>query len=116
MDCEELTKGLRIGSNVNPHNTQAIKDIVIKYWDCFYNAGAKRTILDYEFAIDTGSCHPIYCRKPAYGPHEHPIIMDQIKDLLSNDWIKECEGVWGSRIVLATKPHQEYVTNIKDYI
>ena len=42
--------------------------------------------------------------------------MDQIKVLQGNDWIRECEGVWGSMIVLAAKPCQEHVIDTKDVI
>jgi len=46
--------------------------------------GARRTILDYDFAIDTGNSPPVCCRRPKYGPHEKPIIMNQIESLLQN--------------------------------
>jgi hypothetical protein len=43
--------------------------------------------------------------------------MDQIASLLHNDWIDECGGPWGSLIILApTKPHQEHITDIKDFV
>lgn len=41
-----------------------------------------------------------------------PIIMKQIVDLLKNNWILECGGLWGSIILLATKPHQEEIDGI----
>lgn len=55
------------------------------------------------------------CKQPNYGPHESNIIMTHIDALLKNDWIEECEGPWGSLIVLAPKPHQEHITNIEDF-
>ena len=42
--------------------------------------------------------------------------MEQIHDLLENDWIEECAGPWGIQIVLAPKPHQEHISNIDDFI
>ena len=84
-DSKELYDNLNIGKNVSATNKSAIVDLIIKYWDCFCMVGARRTILDYEFAIDTGSSPPICCRRPKYGPHEKPIIMDQINSLLAND-------------------------------
>ena len=95
-DIAELEKGLRIGKLVPLSTTRAIRNLVIKYWDCLCAEGAKCTILDYEIAIDTGSSPPIYCCKPTYGPHEEPTIMEQISSLLDNDWIFECGGSWGS--------------------
>ena len=50
---------------------------------------------------------------PAYGLHEKLIIMELIKNLIDNDWIEECGEAWGSMIVLAAKPHQEHITDIK---
>ena len=91
-DIVELDKGLKIGKLVPLTTTRAIRNLVIKYWDCFCAEVAKRTILDYEFTIDTGSSPLICCRNPTYGPHEEPIIMEQISSLLDNDWIVECGG------------------------
>ena len=42
--------------------------------------------------------------------------MDQIKALQGNDRTRECEGAWGSMIVLTAKPHQEEVIDITDFI
>ena len=56
------------------------------------------------------------CKQPNYGPHESKIIMTHIQALLDNNWIEECEGPWGSLIVLAPKPHQEHVTDINDFV
>lgn len=39
-----------------------------------------------------------------------------IDALLHNEWIKECLGAWGSMIVLAQKPHQESIKEIKEFI
>ena len=113
---EELMQNLHIGKNVKEIYKDQIIGIVKKYWDCFCAKGACRTILDYEFAIDTGASKPVCCRRPTYGPHEKPIIMDQISSLLANDWIEECGGAWGSMIVLAAKPHQEHIDDIKKFI
>ena len=114
---EELTKDIRIGATVPEDSTRhQLKDLVIKYWDCFCKEGARRTIIGYEFAIDTGDSKPVCCRKPYYGPYESEIIMEQIKALLANGWIEDCEGPWGSMIVLAPKPHQEACTDINKFI
>ena len=96
--------------------TRAIRHLVIKYWDYFCAEGAKRTILDYEFAIDTGASPPICCRNPTYGPHKKSIIMEQISSLLDNDWIVVCGGSWGTQIVLSAKPHQEHIDDMNKFI
>ena len=115
-DDTELESNLKVGTNVDPTFRQRVKDVIIKYWDCFCKRGARRTILGYEFALDTGGAPPVCARAIQYGPHESKIIMTQIEDLLKNDWIEECEGPWGSIIVLAPKPHQEHVEHIEDFV
>ena len=42
--------------------------------------------------------------------------MSQIEALLQNEEIEECGGLWGSRIALAAKPHQEHITNVDNFI
>ena len=42
--------------------------------------------------------------------------MQQVQSLLNNVCIEKCGGPWGSRIVLAAKPHQEHIQNIYDFI
>ena len=80
---------------------ERVNSIVNKYWDSFCKEGAKRTILGYEFPIDTGNTKSVCCRKPQYGPYESKIIMVQLKALLGNEWIECCRVPWGSSIVLA---------------
>ena len=116
MDTAELDKGMRIGKTISLTTTRAIWSLIVKYWDCFCAEGAKCKILDYEFGIDTGVSRPICCRKPAYGPHKGPVIMDQIESLLDNDWTRKCGGPWGSQIVSAAKPHQDHIDNIKNFV
>ena len=113
---EELTKDIRIGNTVPDSIRNQLKNLVIDYWDCFCKEGARRTIIGYEFAIDTGDSKPVCCKKPYYGPYESEIILEQIKALLANGWIEDCEGPWGSMIVLAPKPHQEACTDINKLI
>ena len=115
-DKAELEQGLRISPRVSPDTRTRIITLIQKYWDCFAKIGCRRTIIGYEFAIDTGSSPPVCCRKPQYGPRESAVIMEQLGGLLKNDWIEECEGPWGSQIVLAPKPHQESIEDIEDFI
>ena len=115
-DIEELMKGLKIGANVNDATKTEIINIIKEFWDCFAKKGAKRTILGYEFSIDTGAATPVSARNRQYGPHESIIMMEHIHALLKNGWIELCKGPWGSIIVLAPKPHQEHVTDIEDFV
>jgi hypothetical protein len=115
-DMDEFLAGFRIDSTIDPTLDAAVRAIVQGNWDCFYEEGARKCIVGWEFSIDTGAATPVCCQKPHYGPHESKIIMHHINSLLSNDWIGECGGAWGSLIVLAPKPHQEHVNDINDFI
>ena len=77
---------------------------------------ANCTILGYKFGIDTSGAKHICCRTPSYGPYASKIIMSKIEDLLSNEYIEECGGPWGSMIVLSQKSHKEYINNIHDFV
>ncbi|MGH7954401.1 MAG: hypothetical protein ACREOZ_00415, partial [Gloeomargaritales cyanobacterium] len=115
-DHDELHKNLRVGPNITATLHDRLITIIKSSWDCFYEEGARRPILGFEFCIDTGGAQPVSIRQPKYGPHEFKIIMSQIGSLLHNGWIKECVGPWSSSIVLAAKPHQEHVTNIENFV
>ena len=110
---KKLYKHIKLNSRVIPEIKEQLYSIVKKYWGCFCKEGSKRTIPGYKFSIDTGL---VWCRKLQYGPYESNIILDQVQALLNNAWIEKCEGVWGSSIVLAAKPHQGHIQNIGYFI
>lgn len=112
----ELVKDLHIPPSCEPSIKKKIIDIIKEYWDCFDTAGCKRTIIGFVFRVDTGDAPPVCCRKQAYGYFESKIILKQINDLLHNNWIRRCGGPWGSRIVLAPKPHQEECISIDEFV
>jgi hypothetical protein len=122
---EFLLAGLRIGNDVDPSIDAQIRAIIQERWDCFYKDSVRQhPILGFETSsastpappIQPAVPNPTTARTPT-GPHASNIIMDQIASLLHNDWIDECGGPWGSLIVLlAPKPHQEHITDIKDFV
>ena len=71
VDKMELETGLIIGKSVPMILKKRITTLIITYLDHFFNEGAKKTILDYAFAIDTGVSQPVFYRKPPYEPHEN---------------------------------------------
>ena len=75
-DNEELSKGLKIDKSIEIQTTWTIRSLVVKYWDYFCDEGTKWTILHYKFTIDTGALTPVCCRKPTYGQHKEPLIME----------------------------------------
>ena len=42
--------------------------------------------------------------------------MEQVQDLVNNEWIEKCGGPWGSSIFLAAIPHYGYIKNIDNII
>ena len=91
-DVDELVKKLRIGNKVSEAYTSELTSMIMKYWDCLFLKCARRTILDYEFSIDTGAFTQYTVVVHHMAPHEKPIIMEQISSLFCNDWIEECGG------------------------
>ena len=66
--------------------------------------------------IDTGD-NQLIATKPGYGLHESKYMTDHCKQLLKDELIKPCtESPWSFPITLATKLHQEHVTDWDEYI
>ena len=111
-----------IFSKFNINNSSAgavlpiLKNVLKNFWDCFVTDCVKRVILGYEFGIDTDNATPVCCKKPHYGPHKSTVILKHINVLLCNDWTEQCQGGWGSPIVLAPKPYQEGIIDIEDFV
>ena len=87
-DKAEFDANIRIVKDATHAHQNTITGIVKKYWDCFCKIGARRPILEYEFAIDTGTAKPVCCRKPRYRPYESKIMMKHLQALLKNDWVE----------------------------
>ena len=100
-NADELKKDLKFDESIDAATQATLTSITKDYWDCFIKTGAKRTIIGYDFGIDTGGENLVCCCKPAYGPHNTKVIMQQVFQLLINTWIESCEGSWGSMLVLA---------------
>ena len=47
-------------SNIASQHKDALIFAIKKYWDIFCKEGARRTILDYEFSIDTTVSKPVF--------------------------------------------------------
>ena len=115
---EEFDRVITFPSTLDSDIRNSLTDIIHRYWDSFAACGVSRPVLDYEFCIDTGSAHPVACRPPRYGVHESTVITAQLATLLDAGWISTFPGLtgWLSMIVLAPKPHQEHIQDIKDFI
>ena len=101
---------------MDPTVRDTILRVIHDHWDAFDEKGVNRPVIGYEFCVDTGGSPPVCCRLPKYGIHESKLMTEQIQALDNNKWIRDCQGPWGSMILLAPKPHQEEVTSIDDFI
>lgn len=115
-DAVELNKDLQFGKHAMPANKSEITGLIKKFLDYFCVRGWHRPIIGYEFTIDTGTHTSVCCRKSAYVFHEAKIIKTQVATLLGYKWTHKYGGPWGSLVVLAAKPHQEYVVDINYFI
>ena len=104
---EELDRNLQWGDCPEEFKQQ-ILDIVMEYWDVFDNDGMKRPIRNFVANIDTGTCKPVCCKPPHYGPHETKIMEQLVDGLERNGLIEDDDGPWGALIVLAAKANQSH--------
>ena len=63
----------------------------------------------FSFHIDTGNHPPICCKPPRYVPRESEFMQEIVESLDANGMAEEDNGTWKALVVLAAKPHQEYV-------
>jgi hypothetical protein len=101
-----------------PLNKQTqVTNLIKKYWGVFRPEGMSIPVLDYECNIDTGTAAPVRCKRTNYGPQESEIMQPMIDKLEQIGQIYQIfEGEWLSPCLLAPKPHQENVFNIKNYV
>ena len=116
VDEPELLRDLLIGDDVDAAIHHKIINIIQDNWDSFCERGVSRPMLDFEFCIDTGNSLLVCCRQLVYDFHKSKIMTKLIADLEANKLIRDCEGPWGSLILLAAKHHHESCTNILAFI
>lgn len=72
-------------------------------------------MIGYECDIDTGDALPVRCGKIDYGQREGVIMKKHISALVDMEYAYGIERTrWMSKALLAPKPHQESVCDIKD--
>ena len=112
----EITKDLRIDDGIDPTISQSVIKIIHDNLDSFCEQGADGPMIDFDFCLDTGDSKPVCCRQSSHGIHERKIMNTHIQILEDNVWICDCEGDWGSLLILASKSHQEGCTDINDFV
>ena len=111
-----LDANLTVGNTCDPNLRARIISIIKQYWDAFDPVGVRRPVRGIVFHVDTGDAQPICVQQPLYGYNEAPIMQKQVDALEHNGMIKENNGPWAFKLVLAPKPHQESCTSIVDFI
>ena len=112
----QLDKDLHLSTNIDPTVSVTILRVIRDHWDAFDEKGVNRPVIGYEFCVDTCGSPPVCCRLPKYIIHEYKVVTEQIQALENNKWIRYSQGTLGSMIVHTSKPHQEEVTSIDDFI
>ncbi len=104
-------------SHLEPHISDRVYDLVIKYWSVFDENEIFVPVKNYEGVIDTGDSPPIAVKRIMYGLKETPIMRKAIAALKKVGHIHQItEGRWLFKALLAPKPYQEHIQNIDDFV
>ena len=113
---QELEGNFVLEFTTDDFTHRSVLRIIHDNWDYFCQFGVARPILDSEFCVNTGDAKTIYCHQSNYGVHDAKIIVDQISQLKSNGWIRDCVGPWGTLLLLATKSYRESCVDINKFV
>jgi hypothetical protein len=96
---------------------QTIYALIKIFWPVFNNCGVFVLVKNYKCIIDTVNAPPIVVKKIQYSPKEIPIVRTTVSALKSVAYIHQIHNCWWLfKAVLAPKPQQEHVKDIKDFI
>jgi hypothetical protein len=102
---------------LNPPMWEGIYKLLQKYWSVFDNKCLFILVKDYKCSIGTGSTRPICIKKIHYGPQEIPSMRKCISTLAKLDPMHQIHcNEWMFKALLASKPHQEHVRHIDDFV
>jgi hypothetical protein len=94
-----------------------VYNLIQEFWSVFDGKGYTVPVKNYECIIDTGSARPIAVKKILYGDKEIPIMQQCIAKLAEVGHIQQIhDGAWLFNALLALKPHQEDISNIKNFV
>jgi len=111
-----LAKDLDL-SHLSPENAASLTALIQKYWMVFDERGTFTPVRNYQCVIDNGNSAPIAIKKINYGTRKTPIMRKSIAALEKVGHIRQIhDGQWLFKATLASKPHQETVTDIGDFV
>jgi len=94
-----------------------VYSLVCEFWSVFDCKGVTVPVKYYECIIDTGTAWPIVIKKILYGENEAIIMRKCVEKLSEVGHIRQLhDGEWLFKALLAPKPHQEHVRDIKDFV
>jgi hypothetical protein len=104
-------------SHLQPEQNGRLTALIKKYWCVLNEHGTFVPVRHYQCIIDTGSAAPITVKQIHYGQWEIPIMDQSIATLKKMGQIGQIHnGQWLFKALLAPKPHQEHIRDIKDFI
>jgi hypothetical protein len=116
LHADKIKSKLSIG-HLLPANAAEVVALIKKYWSLFDKRGTFTPIVDYECVINTGTPTPIATKKIKYGMGEMPIMCKCIAALEKVGQIVQIhDGHRLFKALLATKPHQEHILEIEDFV
>ncbi len=104
-------------SHLKPNLQEEDYNMIQEFWSVFNGKGVFVPVKNYECVINTGTARPIAVKKILYGECESVIMRRCIAALVKVGHICQItDGQWLFKPLLATKPHQESVYNIDDFV
>ena len=114
---EKFDKDFKPSPLLTDEQNKQLADLIKEFWCVFDDKGLFVPIKDYEVEVNTGTAAPIAIKKIQYGPRETPIMRKAITKLAELKQISQIQdGQWLFKALLAPKPHQEHVCDIKDFV
>jgi hypothetical protein len=109
----QLARDLDI-SHLDPTHAEELIALIKQYWSVFNEHGTFTPLHGYQCIIDTGNAKPIAIQKIMYGSKEMVIMCKSIAALAKVGHIRQMhDGQWLFKALLAAKPHQEHISEIK---
>ncbi len=112
----QLARDLDI-SQLYPSHAKQLIVLIKQYWAVFNEHRTFTHVHGYQCVIDTGNAKLIAIKKIMYDPKETVIMRKSIATLAKVGPIHQIhDGQWLFKALLAAKPHQKHILNIKDFV
>ena len=104
-------------SHLSPTTQEKLYKIIRDHWFVFDEKGVFVPVKNDECVINTGSAQPIAVKNILYGELETKYMCKCIAALAKVGHIQQItDGSWLFKALLASKPHQEHIENIENFV